>query len=81
MALWDNGSQVTLTTRRAAKEMGLKPIPGEPLNLMGIGGSQKTKSTVRYKIPLFDTGGRAVEVTAYGTDHIMAPLEAATPRG
>jgi hypothetical protein len=68
---------VTLTTHKAAKEMGLKPIPGEPLNLMCVGGSQKTKSTVRYKIPLFDTGGRAVEVTAYGTDHIKAPLEAA----
>ncbi len=73
---WDNGSQVTLTTHKAAKEMGLEPIPGEPLNLMGVGGSQKTKSTVQYKIPLFDTGGRPVEVTAYGTDHIMAPLEA-----
>ncbi len=31
---------------------------------------------MRYKIPLFDTGGRLVEVTAYGMDHIMAPLEA-----
>jgi hypothetical protein len=68
---------VTLTTHKAAREMGLEPIPGEPLNLMGVGGSQKTKSTVRYKIPLFDTRGRAVEVTAYGADHIMAPLEAA----
>ena len=77
LALWDIGSQVTLATHKAAKEMGLEPILGEPLNLMGVGGSQKTKSTVRYKILLFDTGGRAVEVTAYGTDHIMAPLEAA----
>jgi hypothetical protein len=68
---------VTLATHKAAKEMGLEPIPGEPLNLMRVGGSQKTRSTVRYKIPLFDTGGRAVEVTAYGTDHIMAPSEAA----
>jgi hypothetical protein len=64
LALWDIGSQVTLTTHKAAREMGLEPIPGEPLNLMGVGGSQKTKSTVRYKIPLFDTGGRTVEVTA-----------------
>jgi hypothetical protein len=76
LALWDNGSQVTLTTHKAAREMGLETIPGPPLNLMGVGDSQKTKSTVRYKIPLFDTGGRAVEVTAYGKDHIMAPLEA-----
>jgi hypothetical protein len=64
LALWDNGSQVTLTTHKAAREMGLEIIPGPPLNLMGVGDSQKTRSTVRYKIPLFDTGGRTVEVTA-----------------
>ncbi len=56
--------------------MGLEPIPGPPLNLMGVGDSQKARSTVRYKIPLFDTRGRTVEVAAYGIDHIMAPLEA-----
>jgi hypothetical protein len=56
--------------------MGLEPIPGPPLNLMGVGDSQKTRSTVRYKVPLFDTGGRTVEVAAYGMDHIMASLEA-----
>jgi hypothetical protein len=67
---------VTLTTHQAAKEMGLEPIPGLPLDLMGVGDSQKTRSTVRYKIPMFDTGGRMVEVAAYGVDHIMAPLEA-----
>jgi hypothetical protein len=76
LAFWDNGSQVTLTTHKAAREMGLEPIPGPPLNLMGVGDSQKTRSTVRYKVPLFDTGGRTVEVAAYGMDHIMAPLEA-----
>ncbi len=76
MALWDNESQVTLTTHKAAREMGLEPTPGPPLKLMGVGDSQKMRSTVRYKIPLFDTGGRTVKVTAYGRDHIMAPLEA-----
>ncbi len=43
---------------------------------MGMGDSQKTRSTVRYKVPLFDTGGRTVEMAAYGMDHIMSPLEA-----
>jgi hypothetical protein len=76
LAFWDMGSQVTLITHKAAREMGLEPIPGPPLNLMGVGDSQKTRSTVRYKIPLFDTGKRMVEVTAYGMDHIMAPIEA-----
>jgi hypothetical protein len=55
--------------------MGLKPIPGPPLNLMGVGNGQKTRSTVRYKVPLVDTGGRTVEVAAYGMGHIMDPLE------
>jgi hypothetical protein len=75
LAFWDMGSQVMLTTHKAAREMGLEPILGPPLNLMGVGDSQKTRSTVRYKVPLFDTG-RTVEVAAYGIDHIMAPLEA-----
>jgi hypothetical protein len=55
--------------------MGLKPIPGPPLNLMGVGNGQRTRSTVRYKVPLVDTGGRTVEVAAYGMGHIMDPLE------
>jgi hypothetical protein len=66
-------------THEAAKDMGLKPIPGPPLNLMGVGNGQKTRSTVRYKIPLVDTGGRTVEVAAYGMGHIMDPLETIDP--
>jgi hypothetical protein len=50
--------------------------PGAALNLMGVGDSQKTRSTVQYKVPLFDTGGQTVEVAAYGMDHILAPLKA-----
>jgi hypothetical protein len=67
-------------THEAAKDMGLEPIPGPPLNLMGVGNSQKTRSTVRYKIPLVDTGGRTVEVAAYGMGHIMDPLETIDPK-
>jgi hypothetical protein len=69
-----------LMTHEAAKDMGLKPIPGPPLNLMGVGNNQKTRSTVRYKIPLVDTGGRTVEVAAYGMGHIMDPLETIDPK-
>ncbi len=79
MAFWDTGSQVTLVTHKAAKEMGLKPTLGPPLNLMGVGNSQKTRSRVRYKVPLVNTGGRTEEVTAYGVSHIMAPLETVDP--
>ena len=42
ITFWDTGSQVTLMTHGAAKDMGLKPIPGPPLNLVGVGNSQKT---------------------------------------
>ena len=80
LTLWDTGSQVSLTTHEAARGMRLEPIPGPPLNLKGVGDSQRTRSTVRYKIPLFDTGGRMKEVTAYGIDHIMAPIEAIDPK-
>jgi hypothetical protein len=66
---------VTLMTHGAAKELGLKPIPGPPLNLMGVGSGQRSRSSVRYKVLLVDTGGRTVEVAAYGMSHIMDPLE------
>jgi hypothetical protein len=33
ITFWDTGSQVTLMTHGAAKGLGLKPIPGPPLNL------------------------------------------------
>ncbi|MFN9908986.1 MAG: hypothetical protein ACK56F_23165, partial [bacterium] len=62
-------------THSAAKGLGLKPIPGTPLNLMGVGNGQRSRSSARYKIPLVDTGGRTVEVAAYGMSHIMDPLE------
>jgi hypothetical protein len=47
VTFWDTGSQVTLMTHGATKSMGLKPIPGPPLNLMGVGNGQRTRSTVR----------------------------------
>jgi hypothetical protein len=57
ITFWDTGSQVTLMTHGAAIGLGLKPIPGPPLNLMGVGNGQRTRSTVRYKVPLVNTGG------------------------
>jgi hypothetical protein len=80
ITFWDTGSQVTLMTHGAAKGLGLKPIPGPPLNLMGVENGQRTRSTVRYKVPLVDTGGRTVEVAAYGMSHIMDSLEEADLR-
>ncbi len=41
LKFWDNGSQMTLTTHKAAREMRLEPIPGPPLDLMGVGDSQR----------------------------------------
>jgi hypothetical protein len=46
---------------------------------MGVENGQKTRSTVRYKVPLVDTMGRTVEVADYGMGHIMDPLEAVDP--
>jgi hypothetical protein len=42
---------------------------------MGVGNGQRSRSSVRYKVPLVDTGGRTVEVAAYDMSHIMDPLE------
>jgi hypothetical protein len=52
--------------------MKLQAIPSSPLNLEGIGDSRRSRVTIRCKVPLVDTGGRVILVTAYGT--IMSPL-------
>jgi hypothetical protein len=79
LLFWDTGSQVTLTTHKLAKALKLTPLPGYPLDLTGVGSEQKTSSTVRYKIPLVDTGGRIVSVRTYGIESITSPLRVVDP--
>ncbi len=79
MVFWDTGFQVTLTTHKAAQAMRLQAILGSPLNLTGISGDHQSRLMVRYKVPLIDTEGRTVLVTAYGIEHIMAPMEEGDP--
>ncbi len=74
MVFWDTGSQVTLVTHKAAQAMKLPTIPSSPLRLEGIGDGHRSKATIRYKVPLIDTGGRVITVTAYGIESIMSPL-------
>jgi hypothetical protein len=68
LVFWDTGSQVTLVTHKVAQAMGLPAIPGSPLRLEGIGDGHRPRSTTRFKVPLVDTGGRVITVTAYGVE-------------
>ncbi len=70
----DTGSQVTLITQKMAHTLGLVAIPSSPLRLEGIGEGHRPQAATRFKVPLVDTGGRAIAVTAYGVDVIMSPL-------
>jgi hypothetical protein len=54
--------------------MKLQAIPSSPLRLEGIGDGHRSKATIRYKVPLIDTGGRVITVTPYGIENIMSPL-------
>jgi hypothetical protein len=74
LVFWDTGSQVTLVTYKVARAMGLPAIPGSPLRLEGIGDGHRPRAATRFKVPLVDTGGRVITVTAYGVDSIMSPL-------
>ncbi len=74
LVFWDTGSQVTLITQKMAHTLGLVVIPSSPLRLEGIGEGHRPGAATRFKVPLVDTGGRAVAVTAYGVDVIMSPL-------
>ncbi len=74
MVFWDTGSQVTLVTQKTAHALGLTAIPSLPLRLEGIGEGHRPRAATCFKIPLVDTGGRTIVVTAYGVDTIMSPL-------
>jgi hypothetical protein len=74
LVFWDTGSQVTLVTQKTARALGLAAIPSSPLRLEGIGEGHRPRAVTRFKIPLVDTGGRTIVVTAYGVDIIMSPL-------
>jgi hypothetical protein len=74
LVFWDTGSQVTLVTQKMANALGLTAIPSSPLRLEGIGEGHRPRAATRFKVPLVDTGGRAITVTAYGVDVIMSSL-------
>jgi hypothetical protein len=74
LVFWDTGSQVTLITQKMAHALGLAAVPSSPLRLEGIGEGHCPRAATRFKVPLVDTGGRAITVTAYGVDFIMSPL-------
>jgi hypothetical protein len=74
LVFWDTGSQVTLITQKMAHALGLMAIPSSPLRLEGIGEGHRPRAATRFKVPLVDTGGRMIAVTAYGVDVIMSPL-------
>jgi hypothetical protein len=57
-----------------ARALGLAAIPSSPLRLEGIGEGHRPRAVTRLKVPLVDTGGRTIVVTAYGVDVIMSPL-------
>ncbi len=63
-----------LVTQKMARALGLAAIPSSPLRLEGIGEGHRPRAATRFKVPLVDTGGRTIVVTAYGVDVIMSPL-------
>ncbi len=65
---------MTLVTQKTVRALGLAAIPSSPLRLEGIGEGHRLRAATRFKIPLVDTGGRTIVVTAYGVDIIMSPL-------
>ncbi len=74
LVFWDTGSQATLVTQKMARALGLAAIPSSPLRLEGIGEGHRPRAATRFKIPLVNTGGRTITVTAYRVDVIMSPL-------
>jgi hypothetical protein len=74
LVFWDTGSQVTLVTQKMAHAVGLEAIPSSPLRLEGIEDGHRPRAATCFKVPLVNTDGRVITVTAYGVDNIMSPL-------
>ena len=67
--LWDSASNLSFTTSRKAKELGLvgKPVT---LSMTTVGGVKKVQQTIQYKLTLIDENSKRVEIDVIGLDKI-----------
>ena len=74
--LWDGGSTLSFITFDKAKSLHLQGKDVR-LSLVSIGGESTSIDSKMYRVKLFNVDNEAVEIEAYGIQHISSQIEKA----
>ena len=72
--MWDNAASLCFITNAKAKQEKLKGVKVN-LSIVKIGGQTQKIETMKYKLPLLDKQGHAVEFEVYGINKITSDIE------
>ena len=72
--MWDNAASLCFITNAKAKQEKLKGVKTS-LSIVKIGGQNEKIETMKYKLPLMDKQGHAVEFEVYGINKITSDIE------
>ena len=72
--MWDNAASLCFITNAKAKQEKLSGVKVN-LSIVKIGGQNEEIETMKYKLPLLDKRGQAVEFEVYGINKITSDIE------
>lgn len=72
--MWDNAASLCFITNAKAKQEKLSGVKVN-LSIVKIGGQNEEIETMKYKLPLLDKRGQAVEFEVYGISKITSDIE------
>ena len=72
--MWDNAASLCFITNAKAKQEKLRGVKVN-LSIVKIGGQNEKIETMKYKLPLLDKQGHAVEFEVYGINKITSDIE------
>lgn len=72
--MWDNVTSLCFITNAKAKQEKLRGVKVN-LSIVKLGGQNEKIETMKYKLPLLDKQGHAVEFEVYGINKITSDIE------
>ena len=72
--MWDNAASLCFITNTKVKQEKLRGVKAN-LSIVKIGGQNEKIETMKYKLPLLDKQGHAVEFEVYGISKITSDIE------
>ena len=74
VVFYDNGSNTSYITHRAAKRLKATKLGRHTLVMKGIGNKTSEYATNAYRIRLVSMGGETISIIAYGLNEITSPV-------